>query len=249
MLSYAAYKNTRLPPIVNRPSLGLGSEIKWGKPILPPTQYSKAKAHDTSCVPGVDSNETQWIQLHANAAQYLASDGVFQENLRKLTKDACQSRKSSKLAQTLSGPLMGISVTSGIKTVWKIDSNIVPFHIAAAFGLTSQVLKAPVVYRCFYEKYLRRVNEALELVKDDVKFCKDLSNVVKKHAKSAYVFAASYYVCYRNDRNNFEGATRSIKRWSQSLFNAWDNEIRVIKAHKTAQYEAKILAFISKPRN
>jgi hypothetical protein len=249
MLSYAAYKNTRLPPIVNRPMVELGGGLKLGKPILSPTQYSKAKAHGTSCVAGVDSNETQWLQLHANAAQYLALDGVFQENLRKLTKDACQSRKNSTLAKTLSGPLTGISVTSGIKTAWEIDSDIVPFHVAAVFGLTSHVLKEPISYKCFYEPYLRRVNVSLELINGDANLRKNLNNMIKRHVKNAYVFAASYYASYINDRSNLEGATRAIEKWSKTLFNSWDAEIRVAKVHKREQYEAKILAFINKTPN
>ena len=34
MLSYAAYKNTRLPPIVNRPMIKLGGGFKLGKPVI-----------------------------------------------------------------------------------------------------------------------------------------------------------------------------------------------------------------------
>jgi hypothetical protein len=39
MLSYAAYKNTRLPPIVNRPMVELGGGLKLGKPVLGSSHY------------------------------------------------------------------------------------------------------------------------------------------------------------------------------------------------------------------
>jgi hypothetical protein len=173
--------------------------------------------------------------MHVVATAELAQQGVLPTDLKNLVEKICDLGDNSKLAQTLSGQLMGFNISSGTKTPWELNTEVLPYYVAAAFGLTTRVLRRPIAYKGFYHGYIKRVTEAMELVGNDVGFQNDLEHVVQIHAKSAHMFVGSYYQCYYIDRDNFAGAMLHISSFAGKLFALWDTKIKLIKALQDAR--------------
>jgi hypothetical protein len=218
----------------NIPSLTTASRVPraTNAPLLEPPPQPQNTIADLAQVARdeVDPQENQWKKLHTTALVLLAEEGVFPDDLKKLTKKACELRGNSKLSHILSGQVMGINIETGIKTPWEVSSKIVPFYMAAAFGLTANVLKKSVAYKAVYAGYFECMNAAKELVEEDANIQNDLQKVVQMHAKKAYVFVATYYRSYWDDKKNIKGASKQIAAWAQKFSNSWNKKIKVIIA-------------------
>ena len=176
----------------------------------------------------IADSEKAWYKLHGVVLGELEGQGVRKADLFKLTAKAVQLGKSSKLAEVLSGQLMGVAINNGIKTPWELSASVVPFHISAALALTSVIVKKPIVYDRFYKAYFKRVDDTVELMEGtDGKIEKDVGKILQNHAKQTHHWIAGYYdlsSCFKDD---LASASGGIQKWTGKLFEQWDDKIKI----------------------
>ena len=176
----------------------------------------------------ITESERVWYILHNVMLGELEGQGVRKADLFKLTAKAVQLGKTSKLAEVLSGQLMGVAINNGIKTPWELSASVVPFHISAALALTSVIVKKPIVYDRFYKAYFKRVDDTVELMEGtDGKIEKDVGKILQNHAKQTHHWIAGYYdlsSCFKDD---LASASGGIQKWTGKLFEQWDDKVKI----------------------
>ena len=171
-------------------------------------------------------SEKVWNKLHGKLLGNLELQGISKSNLFILTGKAVKLGKTSKLAEVLSGQLMGVNANTSVKSPWELKVDVVPFHISAAMALTSVIVKKPVLYDRFYQDYIKRVDQTIELMEGtDGRIEDDANKILQKHAKQTHHWIATMYDlsgCFEDDSDY---AKKGIRKWIGKLFAPWDATI------------------------
>jgi hypothetical protein len=223
MLSYAAYKNTRLPPIVNRPMIELGGGFKLGKPVLgsvPFTQSSPGLTFAKKASNGVNSlkieesrlkveticNEQHCVDFHQQVLNVLKLLEIEPSDLKPLHKarTANTSTVNSKSERTLAlfvtafSNAYGMDFNSGERVTFRLCPSVIPFHIASGFALVSMVIPG-MVFNSIYKKYIARITYLVEFLESKDEDLSDYVDCVKKivgkHSKITTIrFLSEFYI-------------------------------------------------------
>ena len=174
-------------------------------------------------------DEKMWLRLHGVVRVELETQNIREADLYKLIGKMLSLGPDSKLGGVLCTQNMGIKIETNTKGPWELNAGVVPYYIAAALALTSNVVKKPVLYDGLYKGYIKRVNKALELMEETNGSIEDeMRNTMLVHTTNTTpAFLATYYQVFRRKDDDVKGASKHIKTWMGKLFFVWDNQIKL----------------------
>jgi hypothetical protein len=242
MLSYAAYKNTRLPPIVNRPIIKLGGGFKLGKPVIGSVPLVQTihidgdriveKNISTSENAAINLDERAWNLFHGFVLRGLQEIQINPNDLKTLYSSVYSVNRDntniSPIVNHLTKEVFGLDIASGGMVPFQVSVSQIPSHLGSAFALASAVVnKVPVTK--LYNGYINRMARILSLVDDPNEVKDDIKGILRRHAAKAPRFLVVFNILFASNRTNVISAEIQFKKWSNMLFEALDAEIRLIK--------------------
>jgi hypothetical protein len=245
MLSYAAYKNTRLPPIVNRPMVELGGGFKLGKPVLgsiktnfisnPLISGVKPYAADLSVAQAClqkSNDERAWNRFHIAILRELRDMQIDPNDLNNLYSYVYEKKReftgASLIIKHVTEKKIGWDISTGTKVPFQVSVSQIPGYVGSAFTLASAVVnKVPV--DDLYTKYINRIKQILSLVDDPDEVEDEIMRVFARHAAKAPRFLVIVVHLFYKDRTNVVSAKIQFDKWFDPLIDALDEAIRHIK--------------------
>ena len=182
--------------------------------------------------------ETGITRVHTVALQVLDSKGINMTVMEPLLASSSRLGGNSILTREISKRLVGVQISTGAVVPWKVDQDILPFHLVAAFALVSKLMTVPMSFTSVYSGYQSRIVQILDLMNgahDKRGIVYDFMSVIGEHVNATHIWLGTFYWSFKFNPADVARADTFVQKWTDTLFAGMDKQIKLLASTKAFQ--------------